>query len=54
MRVSSVGILCWYHPEILMGALIGKRIYDRIPQRTCEIIVLTMTVVAGVSLLVPR
>jgi len=41
-------------PGVLLGALIGKRIYDRIPQRAFEIIVLTMTVVAGVSLLVPR
>ena len=40
-------------PGVLLGALIGKRIYDRIPQRAFEIIVLTMTVVAGLSLLVP-
>ncbi len=39
-------------PGVLLGALIGKRIYDRIPQRAFEITVLTLTVLAGISLLV--
>lgn len=39
-------------PGILAGAFAGKRVYDRLPQRAFEVIVLGLTVVAGVSLLV--
>lgn len=41
-------------PGVLFGALIGKRIYDRIPQRAFEIVVLSLTVVAGISLLIRK
>ena len=41
-------------PGILVGAFAGKRIYDRLPQRAFEITVLTLTVVAGLSLLLRR
>ena len=54
ITIDSLKLGACLLPGILIGALIGKRIYDRIPQRAFEIIVLTMTVVAGVSLLVPR
>ena len=39
-------------PGILTGAFAGKRVYDRLPQRAFEVVVLGLTVVAGVSLLV--
>ena len=41
-------------PGILVGAFAGKRIYDRLPQRAFEITVLTLTVVAGLSLILRR
>ncbi len=41
-------------PGILVGALIGKRIYRRLPQRAFELTVLSLTILAGLSLLVPR
>ena len=39
-------------PGIFVGALIGKRIYDRLPQRLFEVVVLILTTVAGISLVV--
>ncbi len=39
-------------PGILLGALIGKRLYERLPQRAFEVVVLTLTVIAGISLIV--
>ncbi len=41
-------------PGILLGALLGKRLYDRLPQRGFEVVVLTLTVIAGISLIIPR
>jgi uncharacterized protein len=38
-------------PGVLIGALLGKRLYDRVPQRAFETLVLTLTVIAGCSLL---
>ena len=38
-------------PGILVGALIGKRVYDRLPQKAFEIVVVSFTVVAGIVLL---
>ena len=39
-------------PGIFLGALIGKRLYERLPQRAFEVVVLSLTVVAGISLVV--
>jgi uncharacterized protein len=49
---QSLALDAWLLPGVLIGALIGKRIYDRIPQRAFEITVLSLTVIAGISLFV--
>lgn len=41
-------------PGILLGALVGKRLYDRLPQRGFELTALTLTVIAGIRLLIPQ
>ncbi len=40
-------------PGILVGALLGKRLYDCLPQRGFEFTALTLTVIAGIRLLFP-
>ncbi len=41
-------------PGVLLGALLGKQLYDRIPQRAFEIVVISLTLISGFSLLIPR
>ena len=41
-------------PGVLLGALLGKRLYDRLPQRAFEIVVISLTLISGFSLLIPR
>jgi uncharacterized membrane protein YfcA len=39
-------------PGIFLGALIGNRLYAWLPQRAFEVVVLSLTMVAGISLMV--
>jgi uncharacterized protein len=41
-------------PGLVLGVLLGKRVYDLVPQRLFEVFVLTFTVIAGLRLLLPR
>jgi uncharacterized membrane protein YfcA len=41
-------------PGIVLGALCGRRIYERIPQKSFEWVVLTLTAVGGIMLLLPK
>jgi len=54
ITAASALLSLYLAPGILIGAFLGKRIYDRIPQRAFEIVVLGFTIIAGISLLIPR
>ncbi len=41
-------------PGVLVGALLGKQLYNRLPQRAFEIVVISLTLISGFSLLIPR
>lgn len=41
-------------PGLVLGVLLGKRVYDLIPQRLFEYFVLGFTIIAGLRLLLPR
>lgn len=50
---NSALLSLYLAPGILVGAFLGKRIYERIPQRAFEIVVLSFTIIAGIRLLMP-
>ena len=53
ITVESLMLGACLLPGILVGALLGKRMYDTLPQRGFEVTVLTLTLIAGISLLFP-
>jgi uncharacterized membrane protein YfcA len=51
---ASLLIDLWLLPGLVLGVLLGKRVYDLIPQRLFEYFVLSFTIIAGIRLLFPR
>ena len=44
----------WLAPAVMLGALVGRRLFEKVPQKAFERIILGLAVVATITLFLPR
>jgi hypothetical protein len=55
-RITAETLVCdaWLLPGIAVGAMIGRQVFIRVPQRAFEVIVLALATVATIVLFIPH
>lgn len=53
IRWATLAVDAWLAPAVIVGALTGRRLFDRFPQRAFERTVFALTVLAALLLFVP-